>query len=85
MAEVAKIRAEKQVNNALNQRNSLLVKAIHDLPLNSDILVWQEGNTGHSGKWSGLFKLIGLEHETCKVQLSSGLINFRTTVVKPYL
>jgi hypothetical protein len=49
MAEVAKIRAERQVNNALNPRNSLLVKAIHDLPLNSDVLVWREGNTG-SGK-----------------------------------
>jgi hypothetical protein len=50
MAEVAKIRAERQVNNALNQRNSPSVKAIHDLPLNSDVLVWREGNTGHSGK-----------------------------------
>jgi hypothetical protein len=39
MAEVAKIRAEKQVNNALNQRNSPSVKAIHDLPFNSDVLV----------------------------------------------
>jgi hypothetical protein len=39
MTEVAKIRAERQVNNALNQRNSPSVKAIHDLPLNSDVLV----------------------------------------------
>jgi hypothetical protein len=39
MAEVAKIRAERQVDNALNQRNSLLVKAIHDLPFNSDVFV----------------------------------------------
>jgi hypothetical protein len=72
MAEIAKIRAEKQVNNALNQRNGLSVEAIHNLPLNSDVLIWQEGNTGHSGKWNGLFKLIGLEHKTCKVQLPSG-------------
>jgi hypothetical protein len=85
MAEVAKIRAERQVNNALNQRNGPSVEAIHDLPLNSDVLVWREGNTGHSGKWSGPFKLIGLERETCKVQLPSGPTDFRTTVVKPYL
>jgi hypothetical protein len=39
IAEVAKIRAERQVNNALNQRNSLLIKAIHNLPLNSDVLI----------------------------------------------
>jgi hypothetical protein len=50
MAEIAKIRAERQVNNALNQRNSLLVKAIHDLSLNSDVFVWREGNTGYSSK-----------------------------------
>jgi hypothetical protein len=49
MEEVAKIRAERQVNNALNQRNGLSAEAIHDLPLNSDVLVWREGNTG-SGK-----------------------------------
>jgi hypothetical protein len=39
IAEVAKIRAKRQVNNALNQSNSPSVKAIHDLPLNSDVLV----------------------------------------------
>jgi hypothetical protein len=46
MAEVAKIRAERQVNNSLNQRHSLAVEAIHNLPLNSDVFVWREGNTG---------------------------------------
>jgi hypothetical protein len=46
--EVAKIRAKRQVNNALNQRNSLLAEAIHDLPLNSDVLVWRKGNTSSS-------------------------------------
>jgi hypothetical protein len=39
IAEVAKIRAERQVNNALNQRNSPSVKAIHNLPFNSDVLI----------------------------------------------
>jgi hypothetical protein len=83
--KVAKIRAERQVNNTLNWRNSLSVEAIHNLPLNSEVLVWREGNTGQSGKWTGPFKLIGLECETCKVQLPIGLTDFRTTVVKPYL
>jgi hypothetical protein len=46
MAEVARIRADRQVNNALNQRNSLSVEAIHDLSLNLDVFVWREGNTG---------------------------------------
>ena len=37
--EILKIRAKKQVNNILNQRNSPSITIIHDLPLNSDILV----------------------------------------------
>jgi hypothetical protein len=48
ITEVAKIRAERQVNNVLNQRNGLSVKAIHDLSLNSDVFVWREGNTNSS-------------------------------------
>jgi hypothetical protein len=48
--EVAKIRAKRQVNNALNQRSGLSVKAIHHLSLNLDVVVWQEGNTSQSGK-----------------------------------
>ena len=85
MEEITKIRAERQVNNALNQRNGPSVEAIHDLPLNSNVLVWREGNTGQGGKWTGPFKLISLKEETCKVQLPSGPTDFRTTVVKPYL
>ena len=50
MEEVLKVRAERQINNALNQRNGPSVDAIHNLPLNSDVLVGREGNTGQSGK-----------------------------------
>ena len=85
MEEIARIRAKKQVDDALNQRNGPSVTTIHDLPLNSDVLVWREGNTGRSGKWTGPFKMLGIDSETCKVQLPSGPTDFRTTTVKPYL
>jgi hypothetical protein len=85
MEEVSKIRAEQQVKDALNQRNGPSVDAIHDLPLNSNVLVWREGNTGQSGKWTGPFKPLGITGETCQLQLPSGPTPFRTTVVKPYL
>ena len=85
MEEVSKIRAQRQVDNALNQRNGPSVTAIHDLPINSDVLVWREGNTGQSGKWTGPFKLLGVDRETCKVQLPSGPTDFRAMTVKPYL
>ena len=87
MKEVQKVRAEKQVADALNQRNGPgpMVSVVHDLPLDSDVLVWREGNAGHSGKWTGPYKLLAVENETCTLQLPSGPTNFRITTVKPYL
>ena len=85
MEEVIKIRTQIQVKEALGQRNGPDTSAIHNTPLNSDVLVWREGNTGQSGKWTGPFKLLGIEGETCRVQLPRGPVEFRTTVVKPFL
>ena len=45
MAEVQKLRAKRQVNNALNTRNGLSIATIYELTLNSNILIWREGNT----------------------------------------
>ena len=73
------------MKEALKQRNGPDTSAVHDVPLNSDVLVWREGNTGQSGKWTGPFKLLGIERETCKVQLLRGPVEFRTTAVKPFL
>ena len=85
MGEIAKIRAEHQVADALRQRNGPSTANIHDLPLCSPVLVWREGNTGQPGHWTGPFTLLGIDGETCKVQLPHGSTDFRSTVVKPYL
>lgn len=85
MDEIRKLHAKKQVTDALNTWNGPMVNPLHDLPLNSDVLVWREGNTGHAGKWTGPFKLLGIEGKTCRVELPSGSTEFRSTVVKPYL
>jgi hypothetical protein len=45
-AEIQKLRAKRQVEDALNARNSPSTNDIHELALNSDVLVWREGNTG---------------------------------------
>jgi hypothetical protein len=62
MDEVVKLRAKTQVNNALNTRNGPDTEHLHDLPLNSDVLVWRE-----NGGWKGPFKLVNINGETCKV------------------
>jgi hypothetical protein len=84
MDEIAKIRAKRQINDALNQRNGPSVMPIHDVPLNSPVLVWREGNAGHSRKWTGPFPLLGINRETCRVQLPHGPADFWSTAVKPY-
>jgi len=85
MTEITKLRARKSVNNALHHRNRPDTTPVHDLPLNSEVLVWREGNTGQSGKWTGPCTLLALEGETYKVQLPRGPTDFRSTTVKPYL
>src|SRR5579871_5780926 len=84
MNEIAKIRAEHQVADALRQRNGPSTADIHDLPLLSPVLVWRK-DTGQSGHWTGPYTLLSMEGETCKVQLPHGPTDFRSTVVKPYL
>jgi hypothetical protein len=39
MQEVRKLRAKQQINDALNTRNGPNISAVHDLPLNSKVLV----------------------------------------------
>ena len=85
IAEVQKLRAKRQVADALNTRNGPSTTSVHDLTLNSDVLVWREGNTGQSGKWDGPYKLVGVDGESCTLVLPHGNTTFRTTVVKPYL
>jgi hypothetical protein len=84
MEEVRKLRAKRQVNDALNQRNGPSTSAIKDLPLNSDVLVWRETPGNKTGRWTGPFTLLGTDKEDCIVALPSGPTTFRSTVVKPY-
>ena len=50
MKEVRIAKTERQVNDALNTRNGPITDHLHDLPLNSKVLVWREGPPGRSGK-----------------------------------
>jgi hypothetical protein len=57
---------------------------IHELILNSDILVWHEGNTGQPGNWEGPYKLMAINGESCILALPRGNTTFRSTSVKPF-
>jgi hypothetical protein len=62
MAEVVKLRAKQAINSALHHRNGPDTTLVHDLPLNSKVLVWRE-----SGNWTGPYCLLAVEGETCRV------------------
>ena len=84
MEEVRKLRAKRQVNDALNHRNGPSTSALKDLPLNSLVLVWHETPGNKAGHWTGPFSLLGINNEDCIVALPSGPTTFRSTAVKPY-
>ena len=48
MNELRKNTANRQINDALNTRNGSSTKAIHNLSLNFEVLMFREKNTGQS-------------------------------------
>ena len=82
--EIYKLRAKRLVADALNTRNGPNTGGIHRLALNEPVLVWREGNTGHSGSWEGPYNLVSTNGESCVLALPHGNTTFCTTVVKPY-
>jgi Reverse transcriptase (RNA-dependent DNA polymerase) len=79
--EVTKLRARRQVTDALRQRNGPKVDRIHDLAIGSDVLVWRI----HEKAWTGPHKLSSIDNETATVEVNGRPTPFRTTAVKPYL
>ena len=48
MGEVKKMMTKKQIRDALNFKNDLIINHFHDLFINSEILVWRESNAEKS-------------------------------------
>ncbi|KAI0992456.1 hypothetical protein K3495_g15729, partial [Podosphaera aphanis] len=79
MAEVRKCIAARKVADALNTRNGPLTSHLEALPLNSEVVVYREGRG-----WKGPYNLIGMDNQTCQVNIDGRAVNFRSTVVQPY-
>jgi hypothetical protein len=80
MAEVTKLRTQRQVTDALRTRNGPSTDDIHTIPLGSDILVWRV----HKKSWNGPYKLLAIEGETATIELPHGPTAFCTTNIKRY-
>ena len=84
MVEIQRARAKRKVNEALNSRNGPDTSLLHGLPINSQVLVFREGNANSSGAWEGPYNLIAIDGESCTLALPNGNTVFRSTSVKPY-
>jgi hypothetical protein len=84
MIEIRKLRAERQIVDVLNTRNDPIITSIHNLFLNSDVLIWRD-NLNQRDKWTESFKLLDIEDEMCQIALSSESTDFRSTVIKSFL
>ncbi|KAI1769721.1 hypothetical protein F4818DRAFT_435441 [Hypoxylon cercidicola] len=80
MQEVHKLKAKRQIANALAMRNGPNTLDTLNLPLQSEVRVYRENK-----EWMGPYQLIARNGETCTVEINDKQVNFRTTVVKPYL
>ena len=83
MNEIQKIQIERQINDALNTRNEFIMNLVHDLSLNPDVLMWRKKNSRHD-HWMKSYKLLNINEEICKVNLSNHSMKFRSTIVKSY-
>lgn len=85
MAEVAKLFANRDIQEALRHRNAPRTNEVLDVPIGGEVLVYREkGDQGVRGGWTGPFKLLSISGHQCHVQLPQGPKDFRITSVKAY-
>ncbi len=82
--EVRKLNAMRQMNDVLNTRNESSITLIHDLPLNSFVLIFRKNNVDQSRSWKRSFKLLTIQNESTIVELSNKSTKFRSTSIKSY-
>ena len=58
---------------------------IYNLPLNSLIFIWREGNIKQFRYQAGPYNLLNIKGEMYTINLLSGPIKFYNTVIKLYL
>ena len=57
---------------------------MHDLLINSPVIVYREGNVSQSREWKGPYNLLSIQGESVIIELPHGPTKFRSTSTKPY-
>ncbi len=84
MKEVQKFIVIHQMNDALNIRNDFIIILIHELSLNSFVLIFRESKDNQLERWKESFKLLSIQSELTIIELSNESIKFRSISVKSY-
>jgi hypothetical protein len=81
MAEVRKLKARRQITDALSQRNGPSVAEVKQLPLQNEVRIWRK-----SGGWTGPHRLLAYADDgnACIVEINGKPVTFRIIIVKPY-
>jgi hypothetical protein len=81
MAEVRKLKAERQMAEVFATRNGPSVAEIAQLPLQNEVRIWRK-----NGGWAGPFKLIAHNNSgnACIINVNGKPTNFRITSVRSY-
>jgi hypothetical protein len=81
MAEIRKLKAERQVAEAFATRNGPSVAEIAQLPLQNEVKIWRE-----NGGWAGSYKLIAHNNSgnACVIDVNGKPTNFRIISVRSY-
>ena len=63
----------------MHYHNRLDTISVHDLPLNSEVLIWHK-----SSNWTRPYHLLAVKDKICCIQLFSRPTSFRNIFIKPY-
>ncbi len=73
------------MNDALNTWNDFIIILIHELSLNSLMLIFREDKDINQSKtWKESFKLLNIQNESAIIELSNESIKFRSISIKSY-
>jgi hypothetical protein len=85
MKEVQKFIVIRQMNDALNTRNDFIIILIHELSLNSFVLIFRENKDfNQSESWKESFELLSTQNESAIIELSNESTKFRFISLKFY-
>ena len=57
---------------------------MHDLLINSPVLVYRKKNVRHLGKWKEAYNFLNIKGKGIITDLSHGPTKFKSTSIKPY-